>query len=48
MAEQRAGSARNDRDPLLEALIELARSAARSDRERRAKLSVVEGGRRAA
>jgi hypothetical protein len=37
-------SARND--ALLEALIELARSAMRADRERRAKLTVVQGDRR--
>lgn len=50
------GSARNAspliaRDRLLEALIELARSAARNDAEAtasRAKLTVVQGGRRSA
>jgi hypothetical protein len=38
-------------DRLLEALVELARSAIRNDRaagDRRAKLTVVDGGRRAA
>ncbi len=50
MAERRTVSSRNDRpDPLLEALVELARSAIANRREAteaRAKLTVVQGGRR--
>lgn len=33
-------------DPVLEALVELARSAIRNDIERRAKITVVQGGRK--
>jgi hypothetical protein len=40
------GNAEPDR--LLQALIELARSAMRNDRDRRAKITVMEGGKRAA
>jgi hypothetical protein len=46
MTDRSARKVATPEDPLLEALVELARSAIANRREARAKLTVVDGGKR--